>query len=48
MIFKKVMKNYQNVMEPEEFKFVNKTMVEFCGRFLFRQCIPEKVHKYDD
>ncbi|XP_060874821.1 piggyBac transposable element-derived protein 4-like [Metopolophium dirhodum] len=45
-LLERVVKNYQNVMEPDEYLAIDESMVPFRGRLKFKQYIPGKAHKY--
>jgi len=45
-LIKKMVHNFQNIMEPEEMMAEDETMVPFRGRLKFKQYIPGKAHKY--
>jgi hypothetical protein len=45
-LIERVVKNYQNTMEPGEYMTVDESMVPFRGRLIFKQYIPGKTHKY--
>ncbi|KAE9523001.1 hypothetical protein AGLY_016632 [Aphis glycines] len=45
-LIKRLVKNYQSVMEPGEYMAIDESMVPFRGRLKFRQYIPGKAHKY--
>jgi len=45
-LLERVVKNYQNVMEPDEYLAIDESMIPFRGRLKFKQYIPGKAHKY--
>ncbi|KAE9536159.1 hypothetical protein AGLY_007382 [Aphis glycines] len=45
-LLERVVKNYQNVMELDEYLAIDESMVPFRGRLKFKQYIPGKAHKY--
>lgn len=45
-LIKKLVQNFQNVMEPGELMAVNETMIPFRGRLTFKQYIPRNAYEY--
>lgn len=45
-LIERVVKNYQNIMEPDEYIAIDESMIPFRGRLKFKQYIPGKAHKY--
>lgn len=45
-LINKLIENFQQIIEPEEYLGVDETMVLFRRRLIFMQYIPGKAHKY--